>query len=248
MSVLSINSLYKSFGAISVIRALSLDIDAGMRHAIIGPNGAGKTTLFNLLTGWLEPSEGDIAFQGQSIVGLRPYSIAELGMARSFQINSLFNHLTVRENLRLAAQVFHRARLDFLSAFDGYQEVEDRVALNAERMALLDDLDKPVTELAYGVRRQLEVALSLTNEPSLLLLDEPAAGTSPSERTRLVDLITNLPESTTLLLVEHDMDLVFEIADRITVLSYGAVLADGTPEEIRQDEAVTDAYLGKHHA
>jgi branched-chain amino acid transport system ATP-binding protein len=248
MNALEIIDLNRSFGAISVIEGLTLNVELGQRHAVIGPNGAGKTTLFNMLTGWLPPSSGSIMFGDQSIAGLSPNEITARGMARSFQINALFDGLTVRENLRLSAQALHPSRLDVIASFDSYSDVEERVNFNAERMALTDHLDKPVQELAYGIRRQLEVALALTSEPKILLLDEPAAGTSPSERLRLVDLITRLPRSTTVLLVEHDMDLVFEISDRITVLSYGSVLADGSPDEIRRNKAVSDAYLGKHHA
>ncbi|MDC1227613.1 ABC transporter ATP-binding protein [Oceanospirillaceae bacterium] len=248
MNALEIIDLNRSFGAISVIEGLTLSIKEGQRHAIIGPNGAGKTTLFNMLTGWLPPSSGSIMFGDKSIAGMIPSRITASGMARSFQINALFDGLTVRQNLRLSAQALHPSRLDVIASFNAYSDIEELVIFNAERMALTDYMDKPVQELSYGIRRQLEVALALTSEPKLLLLDEPAAGTSPSERLRLVNLITRLPKSTTILLVEHDMDLVFEISDRITVLTYGSVLADGSPDEIRRHKAVSDAYLGKNHA
>jgi branched-chain amino acid transport system ATP-binding protein len=247
VSELSIAGLNKSFGGLQVISDLNLEIASGARHAVIGPNGAGKTTLFNLITGWLRADSGTITFEGSDIGRLSPPEVTRRGVARSFQRNTLFNGLTTFENLRLACQASDPSRLNpFRDRLD-FGGVLERAHGVAHRMGLERHLDHSVSELSYGQKRQLEVAIALCSAPRLLLLDEPAAGTSPAERATLIRLIGELPREMTLLLVEHDMDVVFEVCERITVLSYGRLLATGTPEDVRNDPAVRDAYLGRRH-
>jgi branched-chain amino acid transport system ATP-binding protein len=247
VSELSIAGLNKSFGGLQVISDLNLEIASGARHAVIGPNGAGKTTLFNLITGWLRADSGTITFEGSDIGRLRPPEVTRRGVARSFQRNTLFNGLTTFENLRLACQASDPSRLNpFRDRLD-FGGVLERAHGVAHRMGLERHLDHSVSELSYGQKRQLEVAIALCSAPRLLLLDEPAAGTSPAERATLIRLIGELPREMTLLLVEHDMDVVFEVCEQITVLSYGRLLATGTPDDVRNDPAVRDAYLGRRH-
>jgi len=245
MNALELVELNKSFGALAVINDLNLAIAKGARHAIIGPNGAGKTTLFNLITGWLRPNAGRILLEGEEITRLAAQTITHRGIARSFQRNTLMNGLTVGENLRLAAQAVDAARRRILVHRLSLTDVIARAAEAARMMQLEDVTEKLVSELAYGQKRQLEVAIALCSKPKILLLDEPAAGTSPAERARLIELIRGLPPEVTLLLVEHDMDVVFEVCERITVLSYGKLLITGTPDEVRGNQDVRNAYLGQ---
>jgi branched-chain amino acid transport system ATP-binding protein len=247
MSALAIRNLEKSFGALRVIHDLNIEVASGARHAVIGPNGAGKTTLFNLITGWLRPDSGAIEFDGADLGRLDQQAITHKGVARSWQRNTLFNALTVLENVRLAVQATDRSRYRMLRDRLSFADVIGRARAVAARMGLEACVDLHVSELSYGQKRQLEVAMALASEPRLLLLDEPAAGTSPAERATLIRLIGELPHEVTLLLVEHDMDVVFEVCERITVLSYGRLLATGTPDEVRNDKDVRDAYLGRRH-
>ena len=248
MATLVLDNLTMSFGALEVIKDISLDVESGERHAIIGPNGAGKTTLFNLITGWLKPKRGHILLDGQNVAGMSPRRLSYKGLARSFQRNTLFEGLTVEENLRLACQAHRRAKYNPVRDRKSFRDIVEKAHAVAETMALTDSLPKLVDELAYGQKRQLEVGIALCADPKILLLDEPAAGTSPGERTQLISLIGNLPRDVTLVLVEHDMDVVFEVSDRITVLDYGELLATGRPAEIRESDAVREAYLGKSGA
>lgn len=248
MASLVLETLSMSFGALAVIRNLSLEIRSGERHSIIGPNGAGKTTLFNLVTGWLKPTGGRILLDGCDVAGMSPRRLCHKGLARSFQRNTMFEGLTVLENLRLACQAHGRAKYDPVRDRLVYRNILQKAYAAAETMALGDSLDKRVDELAYGQKRQLEVGIALCADPRVLLLDEPAAGTSPDERARLIALIGGLPRNVTLVLIEHDMDVVFEVSDRITVLDYGNLLATGRAEDIRGNAAVREAYLGKSSA
>jgi branched-chain amino acid transport system ATP-binding protein len=244
MTALEIHNLSKSFGGLEVISDFNLTIPHGQRHAVIGPNGAGKTTLFNLVTGWLSPTKGEIRIHGDPVPVGRPDLVRRGGLSRSFQKNMLLDNVTVLENLRVACQAFHSSRHSILRSCSSFPDVLAKAHEAAELMHLTSVLDRKVSGLSYGQKRQLEVAIALCSDPKILLMDEPAAGTSPDERTNLIRLINNLPRDLTIVLVEHDMDVVFAICDIITVLSYGKVLATGTKDEIQSHPKVIEAYLG----
>jgi len=246
--VLRLAKVSKSFGGTVVIRDLDFALRAGERHALIGPNGAGKTTLFDIISGWLAPTSGDIYVRGVKARHLDPPRVCSLGFARAFQRNMLFEGLTVCETLRLACQARHPSRRSWLLRKDRYPELLEEARRASRLMDLEDVFARQVNMLSYGQKRQLEVAIALCSQPAVLLLDEPAAGASPAERQHIVGLIQSLPAELTLLLVEHDMDVVFGVCDRITVLSYGEILATGSPQEIRNHRAVRQAYLGSSHA
>jgi branched-chain amino acid transport system ATP-binding protein len=248
MSALEIRNLRKAFGGLQVISDLDLKVPSGQRHAVIGPNGAGKTTLFNIITGWQPPTSGEILIQGVPVQQGRPDLVTRGGLSRSFQKNMLLESLTVLENLRVACQAFHTSRHSLFRACRSFSDVVRKAHDAAEQMHLDHVLGRNVNELSYGQKRQLEVAIALCAEPRILLMDEPAAGTSPDERANLIKLINGLSPELTILLVEHDMDVVFAICDVITVLSYGKVLATGTKNEIQSNSRVIEAYLGHRHA
>ncbi len=248
MSALEIRNLRKAFGGLQVISDLDLKVPSGQRHAVIGPNGAGKTTLFNIITGWQPPTSGEILIHGVPVQQGRPDLVTRGGLSRSFQKNMLLESVTVLENLRVACQAFDASRHSVFWSCRSFPDVVRKAHLAAEQMHLDTVLHRNVNELSYGQKRQLEVAIALCAEPKILLMDEPAAGTSPDERASLIKLINNLSSELTILLVEHDMDVVFAICDVITVLSYGKVLATGTRDEIQSNPQVIEAYLGQHHA
>ncbi|MGY3484708.1 branched-chain amino acid transport system ATP-binding protein [Bradyrhizobium sp. USDA 4011] len=247
MSALEVRKLCKAFGGLNVISDLNLTVPPGQRRAVIGPNGAGKTTFLNLVTGWLIPTSGDVLVDGRA-VATNPEKVTHSGIARSFQRNMLMEDLTVMENLRVACQAFDTCRRVFWRSKREFTDLIEKARRAAERMHLTDTLQVPAKHLSYGQKRQLEVALALCADPKILLMDEPAAGTSPQERAQLIDLINKLPKDLTIVLVEHDMDVVFSTCDIITVLSYGKVLATGTRREIQEDRTVIEAYLGHRHA
>jgi branched-chain amino acid transport system ATP-binding protein len=246
--MLEARALSKSFGALEVTRDVSLALPPGARHAVVGPNGSGKTTLFNLLAGELQPDAGRVLLAGRDVTALPPDKRARAGLARSFQKNNLFLDLTVRENLALAIAIGERRGRIFWRRFDGLSGLGAQVEAAAERVRLTPVLEQPARVLPYGAQRQLEVGLALAIEPKVLLLDEPTAGMSGEETQAMTALIANLPRSIALLIIEHDMEVVFEIAERILVLDYGRVLAEGTPAEVRSSEAVRRRYLGERHA
>ncbi|MBR1130925.1 ABC transporter ATP-binding protein [Bradyrhizobium iriomotense] len=248
MSALEIRNLRKAFGGLQVISDLDLKVPSGQRHAVIGPNGAGKTTLFNIITGWQPPTSGEILIQGVPAKQGRPDLVTRGGLSRSFQKNMLLESVTVLENLRVACQAFDASRRSIFQSCRSFTDVVRKARLAAEQMHLDTVLHRKVNELSYGQKRQLEVAIALCAEPKILLMDEPAAGTSPDERTSLIKLINGLSPELTILLVEHDMDVVFAICDIITVLSYGRVLATGTRDQIQSNPQVIQAYLGQRHA
>lgn len=248
MSALEIRNLRKAFGGLQVISDLDLKVPSGQRHAVIGPNGAGKTTLFNIITGWQPPTSGEILIQGVPVRQGRPDLVTRGGLSRSFQKNMLLESVTVLENLRVACQAFHVSRHSVFQSCRSFSDVIRKARIAAEQMNLDTVLHRNVNELSYGQKRQLEVAIALCAEPTILLMDEPAAGTSPDERANLIKLINGLSSDLTILLVEHDMDVVFAICDIITVLNYGKVLATGTKDQIQSNPQVIEAYLGRHHA
>ncbi len=243
--LLSIERLSRHFGALIAVSAVSLSVATDERRAIIGPNGAGKTTLFNLITGQLAPSEGRIVFEGRPITGLPPHAVARRGISRSFQRTNLFPKLDVLENLRLAAAADGRGSYNLL----GFGTVRWAAQLSrarevAEAVGLTGRLREPAGSLSYGEQRQLEVGVALATSPRLLLLDEPTAGMSPEETERMTRMLERLPRSVTLLIIEHDMDVVSSLADRVSVLHYGEVLTEGTFDEVKADPRVYEVYLG----
>jgi branched-chain amino acid transport system ATP-binding protein len=235
----------KAFGSLVVADGVDLAVAAGAREALIGPNGAGKTTLFNILGGQVRPDEGAVRLNGRDLTGLAPDARARAGLGRSFQRNNLFPDLSVAESLATACALRRRLGPVFWRRFSRLAEVHDQAAAIAEQVGLGDLLGHPVRHLGYGNQRQLEVALALAGEPQVLLLDEPTAGMSPEETRAMKALIGRLPAGLTVVMVEHDMDVVFDIAERITVMHYGKVIAAGTPDEIRGSDLVREIYLGR---
>jgi branched-chain amino acid transport system ATP-binding protein len=244
MNVLRLNSLCKSFGSLVVTDNVSLAIEAGERHVIIGPNGAGKTSLVNQIGGQLRPSAGRILVDDRDITGWPPDSISRIGVARTFQRNNLFQNLSVVENIRLALEVRRGNPLNFFTPVGRNTAMSERATQLMAQVDLAGDGARAVRTLSYGEQRQLEIAVALAGEPKLLLLDEPTSGMSPTETARMVALIGSLPRRLAILMVEHDMKVVFSVADRITVLHYGKVLAAGTPAEIQANDRVREVYLG----
>ena len=242
--VLQTTDLEKRFGGLIATRALSLRVERGARHALIGPNGAGKTTVINLLSGVLTPSNGRIVFDGEDITARRAHQRVRLGIARSFQINQLFAELTPIETLGLAVTERLGAGAQFWSRL-GKKAVAAEIAELVERFHLTDVIDTRTATLPYGKQRLLELALAIACRPRLLLLDEPAAGVPDAERAELLAAIKALPADVTVLLIEHDMDLVFGFADRISVLVNGTLFVEGTPEEVARDPRVKAVYLGE---
>ena len=246
--ILEASDLDKAFGALRACDGVSLTLEAGELHAVIGPNGAGKTTLIGQLAGEVAPDTGAVRFQGHDITGLPVHARAARGLARSFQITSLFPRLTALGNVALAVQAHagHSFRFWRPAAREAALIEPARAAL--ARVGLEDRAATRVGALAHGEQRQLEIAMALATEPRLLLLDEPTAGMGHADSARMIELLAGLKGRVAILLVEHDMDAVFALADRITVLVYGQVIATGTPREIRADPKVRRAYLGEEEA
>ncbi len=236
--------LRKSFGSLLVTDDVSLRLPAGRRHGVIGPNGAGKTTLFNLITGEVRADAGHVAVGGRDLSRAAPEVRARAGLARSFQRNNLFPRFTVRENLFLACALKHRIGHVFWRPAARFAAPRAAAEAHAERLGLADHLEQRVDTLGYGTQRQLEIGLALVQEPLVLLLDEPTAGMSPEETAAILRLLAALPSTLTLLIIEHDMDVIFGVAERITVLDYGRVLLEGTPAEVRASPEVRRRYLG----
>jgi branched-chain amino acid transport system ATP-binding protein len=247
MIALRIDHLNRSFGSLVVTDDVSLDIAAGERHVIIGPNGAGKTSLVNQIGGQLAPSSGHIFVAGQDITGHSPDRISRMGVSRTFQRNNLFQNLSVIENLRLALEVRFGKPLDFFRPADRNQPLMARANELMAQVHLGADGARLVRSLSYGEQRQLEIGMALAGDPKILLLDEPTSGMSPAETVRIIDLIASLPRTLAILMIEHDMKVVFSVADRVTVLYYGKILATGTPDEIQANARVREVYLGMGH-
>jgi branched-chain amino acid transport system ATP-binding protein len=245
--LLRIENLVRRFGGIVATDNLSLDIARGELHAIIGPNGAGKTTLISQLIGQLRPTAGTIRFAGQDVTHLPAWKRSRLGLARSFQITSLLPNFTAADNVALAAQARDGHSFRFFG--NARQEKPLRAAAHAalDRVGLLNRADVMVSRLSHGEQRELELAVALATKPQLLLLDEPMAGLGVTESARMVKLLAELRQEVTIVLVEHDMNAVFALADRITVLVYGRVIASDVPAAIRSNEEVKRAYLGDQH-
>lgn len=243
-ALLSVRSLNKRFGAVQASSDLSLEVARGELHALIGPNGAGKTTAINQIAGELLPDSGRIVFDGRRITRLPTHRRARLGLSRSYQITAVFDRLTVRENLSLAIQALNGHSFRFWRRAVDDPVIRRAVGPALARVGLEERADIPAAALSHGEKRQLEVGMALAGRPKMLLLDEPYAGMGPGGAVELTKLIRRLKTEVTILLVEHDMTAVFNLADRITVLVYGQAIASGTPQEIRGNPEVRKAYLG----
>jgi branched-chain amino acid transport system ATP-binding protein len=247
MNVLRIEHLNKSFGSLVVTDDFNLVLARGERHVIIGPNGAGKTSLINQIGGQLQPGSGRIFLKDRDVTGSSPSRISRLGAARTFQRNNVFQNLSAIENLRLALEVRRGNPLDFVTPVGRNATLLARAEELMAQVHLTGDGMRIARNLSYGEQRQLEIAIALAGEPELLLLDEPTSGMSPAETAQMIELIGALPRTLSILMIEHDMKVVFSVADRITVLCYGKTLASGTPAEIQANARVREVYLGVAH-
>jgi branched-chain amino acid transport system ATP-binding protein len=243
-AALRLESVTKVFGGLRAVDGVSLDVRAGTRRALIGPNGAGKTTLFNLISGALPVTSGTIRLFGEDVTRVAAHRRAWRGLARTFQISSLFPTLTVLENCLLAVQALTPARLAMHRPLARYPDLHARAQATLEAVGLADRAATTVRQLSHGEQRQLEIGLALAGAPRLLLLDEPTAGLSPAESRQMAQLLARLDPAMTVLIIEHDMDIALEIARDVTVLHYGSVIADGTRDEIRAHPTVREIYLG----
>ena len=251
IAALQLIDVRKSFGSTRIINGVSLAIAAGERHAIIGPNGAGKSTLYNLISGRFPVSGGAIRLNGEDVTNLRPYEINRKGLARSFQVTNLFSNLSVYENLRCAVLWGAGYKYSFWHRLSKLAGVNARVEEVITRIGLAQRAHTPAGTLSYAEQRALEIGVTIAGGASVILLDEPTAGMSRTETAHAVELIRQMSAGKTLIMVEHDMSVVFDLADRISVLVYGELVASGTPAEIRANAAVQEAYLGalgKAHA
>ena len=243
-AALELHEVSKRFGRTEIIRGVSLRIPHGERHAIIGPNGAGKSTLFNLISGRFEVSTGRLSLNGRDITGRKPYEINRLGLSRSFQITNLFHRLSVFENLRCSVLWSLGHRYSFWRNLNKLVDAEERAESILERVGLKRRRDIAAGLLTYAEQRALEIGITIAGGADVILLDEPTAGMSRAESRHAVELIRDVTQGKTLVMVEHDMSVVFDLADRISVLVYGQVIASGPPAEIRANDAVREAYLG----
>jgi len=245
VAILSLKDVTKNFGETQIIRGVTLDINEGEKHAIIGPNGAGKSTLFHLISGLLNVSSGSIVFKNQSIENKEPFEVARLGLARSFQVTNIFPRMNVFENIRCALLWSSGYKYSFWHLLGREDELNEKARSTLDQIGLLDKAQFPAGELAYAQQRALELGIAIAGGAELVMLDEPVAGMSHSEAEKVVELIRKVTAGKTLIMVEHDMSIVFDVADRISVLVYGEIIASDTPENIRSNPEVQEAYLGK---
>jgi branched-chain amino acid transport system ATP-binding protein len=248
MEVLKVERLSKNFGGLRVLQNVSFTLGIGEKVALIGPNGAGKTTLINVISGLLFPTAGRIYVSGRDVTHLPLHRRASLGLARSFQINTLFFNLTLLENAILAIQGTKHSYFRMIRPLTFYHELFTEAQKLLEIVGLWEKKDVPITGLSHGEQRQVEIALALASKPKLLLLDEPNAGLSIAETAAVINITRNLPVDTTVFFCGHDMDLVFSMADRVVVLYYGQIIAEGIPKEIQANTTVREIYLGAEEA
>ncbi|HIJ55487.1 MAG TPA: ABC transporter ATP-binding protein [Deltaproteobacteria bacterium] len=239
------DNLCRHFGGVMATNRLCIEFEKTGLRSIIGPNGAGKTTFINIITGRIPASSGKVHFQGAEITNKPTHELVKLGICRTFQITSIFNNLTVFENVRIAKQANSGGSLRIFSTKKSLKKVACDTWVILERLGLKDLAGLPAKNMSYGDQRILEVAIALAGDPEILFLDEPTAGMSPAETKHISDLIKGLSKEISIVLVEHDMDMVMRISDKITVLHYGSIIAEGAPEEIRTNQLVREAYLGK---
>ena len=246
-AAIELREVRKRFGRTEIINGVSLAIGKGERHAIIGPNGAGKSTLFNLISGRYQPSSGSILLDGEDVTGLKPFQINRKGLSRSFQVTNIFHNLSVYENIRCGVLWASGYKYSFWHRVGGLSEVRHRSVEVMERIGLAARRNVPAGTLSYAEQRALEIGITIAGGAHAILLDEPTAGMSRTETAQAVELIRQVTEGRTLVMVEHDMGVVFDLADRISVLVYGEVIATGAPADIRANAAVQEAYLGALH-
>jgi branched-chain amino acid transport system ATP-binding protein len=247
-ALLEVQDLSVHFGGLAAVKNVTFNIEQGARLGMIGPNGAGKTTLFNLLTGQLKPTSGKVTFKGRDITHMPVHARTQLGMARSFQITSLFPNETVLTNALIAMQGTRAGRYRIWGAFTRDKALQGSAQGMLESIDLWDKREEAVSSLAYGEQRKLEMGLSLASEPELLLLDEPSCGLTPTESADITERIRALGKKITVLMIAHDMDLVFGVAERIILLHFGEISCEGTCDEIRANQTVKDIYMGSHKA
>jgi branched-chain amino acid transport system ATP-binding protein len=243
-SALELRDVHKSFGATPIICGVSLEVTEGERHAIIGPNGAGKSTLFNLISGRFAPSSGSIRVNGEEVTGYAPFELYRRGLARSFQVTNIFPHLSVYENIRCSVLWCLGYRYNFWRGVAKLRDANERTERTLEQIGMTARRNTPAGVLTYAEQRALEIGITIAGDSSVILLDEPTAGMSRRETESAVELIRSVSQGRTLVIVEHDMGVVFNLADRISVLVYGAIIATDLPERIRQNADVQTAYLG----
>lgn len=255
LPLLEVRNMTHDFGGLRAVRNYSLEVGCGQIRGLIGPNGAGKTTIFNLITGIYKPTEGEIFLEGRKIDGLPPHRIASLGVGRTFQNLLLWRHMTVLEHVKLAR--YSKIRYGLLGAFFGTPgrhreeaEIEEKAVHLLERMGIRHLADQVVINLPYGAQRRVEIARALATEPRVLLLDEPTAGMNPEELVQIIEIVRRVHEEfgLSILLIEHRMKVVMELCDTVQTVDFGAVIAEGTPEEIQNNPRVIDAYLGQERA
>jgi len=244
MNILETRDVQHSFGELKVLMGVNLEIEEGERHAIIGPNGAGKTTLFNTITGTFSPTSGEIFFKGKEISRAKPHTLTRMGMGRSFQITSTFHRLTTFQNIRMGILSKRGVRFNMFQRVDKMKSITEETDEVLKHINLDGERDIPAELLSYGKHRSLEISMAMATDPDLVMLDEPTAGISPDETLNAVELIRRLTKGKTMVIIEHDMEVVFSLADRITVLHRGEIIAVGPPDEIKNNQAVKDAYLG----
>jgi len=242
---LYIKDIHKDFSGLHVLTGVDFKVTEKERHAVIGPNGAGKTTLFNIISGKFKPSSGAILFKGQDISGKPPHVLNRHGLSRSFQITNVFHELSVFENILTGVRSRYGLRYNFFKRPDHNLSIIEKTKAIIKDVGLNDVSDLAASSLSYGQQRALEIGITLSTEPELILLDEPTAGMTREETEQAIGLIVRVTADRTLIIIEHDMDVVFSLADTISVLHYGTILASGIPEEIRSDQRVKDAYLGE---
>lgn len=241
---LQVEDVKKQFGAVTAVEDVSFDLERGRTKSLIGPNGAGKTTLINCISGTLGVDNGDIRIGDQEITELSPHRRAEIGLGRTYQITNLFDDFTTLENVRLAAQIRSGSNLDMWSDYQRNEEALKKANEILDTVNLTDEADTKAGELSHGLKRQLEIGVAIATDPEILLLDEPAAGMGTETISSLVELLQSLQGEYSVILIEHNIDIVMEISDSVMVMNQGKLIADGKPDEIRLDDRVRDAYLG----
>jgi branched-chain amino acid transport system ATP-binding protein len=242
---LHIQNIHKDFSGLKVLTGVEFKVKEKERHAVIGPNGAGKTTLFNIISGKFKPSSGAILFKGQDISGKPPHVLNRLGLSRSFQITNVFQELSVFNNILAGVRSHYGLRYHFFKKPDRDRNICERVEAIIDEVGLMDVKDQPANSLSYGKQRALEIGITLSTEPELILLDEPTAGMTREETNQAIKMINQVTAGRTLIIIEHDMEVVFSLANTISVLHYGTILVSDTPEKIRNDQRVKDAYMGE---